>query len=865
MDPELGIVIPAFNESDRLAGTLAEILRTLDAPHDEALEAVVSPESTDWRPGSFEIVVVDDGSTDDTARIVETLGDPRVSCLRLPVNRGKGAAVRAGLEATAAEWVLVCDADSSTPFSELGRLVRAARTTGSEIVVGSRADASSRIGRHQPRSRELLGQSYNRLLRGLGLTELRDTQCGFKLLRGDLARALASRLTIDGFAFDVELLWLARQQGATPVSVGVRWDHDDKTHVRMLRDGGRMVLDALRIRWPGLVRHRTRIAAVALLAVTLLLQAWAIDVHSLTGDGAYHLVAGHQALRYGTNTVNLEHPPLAKLAMALPSLAWEPLAPPIEVDRAVETAIGLADHPVLMRKATLAGRYVVLTLFILPLLWACIRLGSRWGGAGAGLLLGAMVMLSFPVVGTLSVLQTDAAVTLGFVLVALAALRFIAAPSLPRVLTLGAGLGLAMAVKFSGALLAPTVLLALGIGLWRARRGVTGRDRVALWALPALPLAALAATLLVLECSFALANLDYDPELGRAAIQAYIDGEGLITGASMQAVGPWLMTAERYDPGVAQWLAGFFAVREQNTIGVYPSYAFGVVTSAGRWWYHPVVFLLKTPLVILFAAAGLAVAWLPGERSARHDDACDAAVEEPGSWDRPGAAGAALIALTVAVYLATAMTSNYNLGYRHLLPILPFLYLPVAALLVRRPLGAMVLVAVLALECFAVGPLWASSTNTWWLGSRNPTRFVLGNGNLSFGQSLVLLDREMRRLGLADLGVVDPVYRPETLAAYAPGIRAIRPGDPIGPGWYAVEVTLEQFVPALLGDGSGEPAADDSDRPYLLFADALRAEARRWAPVWRDLVRRGEDHGYIAGTYHLYLVPTAAGAGEPTR
>jgi arylsulfatase A-like enzyme/glycosyltransferase involved in cell wall biosynthesis len=859
MKPELGIVIPAFNEASRLPQTLANILETVGGA--EGVRVSRDAPGPRHRPASLEIVVVDDGSTDGTAAVVEALDDPRVSCVRLPRNRGKGAAVRAGLQATTATWVLICDADSSTPIAELERLTDTARATGAAVVAASRADADSQIGARQPRRREVLGQAYNRLLRALGLTSLRDTQCGFKLIRGDLARSLAPQLRTAGFAYDVELLWRAERAGARVVSVGTRWNHDADTRVRTLPHGSRMVLDALQIRWPFLARNHFGIAAAGILAVTLALHLWAVHTHSLTGDGAYHLVAGHQALRYGTNTVNLEHPPLAKLAMALPTLAWEPLAPPIEIGTAVETAIGLADRPALMWRATLAARYVVLLIFVVPLLFACVALGTDWGGRRAGLLLAAMVLFSFPVVGTLTILQTDAAVMLGFVLTVRAALGFLAAPTSARAAILGAALGFAMVVKFSGALLGPTVAAALLIGLWRRRASAASiglLDNPAARARPqwldfvVLPAIALVATAFVLHSAYALANLAYDQELGRAAIRSYIDGEGLVTGSSLGPLGPSLLALEPYHHGLSQWLTGFFAVRAQNQIGVYPSYAFGTVTSAGRWWYHPVVFLVTTPLAIFLAAAVAAVGWRRQSVLAGPVAANDVAQRRRPRT--PGLAGLLLVASVVIIYAATAMLSNYNLGYRHLLPLVPLLYLPVAVGLARRPIASLVLVAALIVECFAVGPVWASSTNTWWLGATNPTRHSLGSAE--FGQSLVLLDRAARAIGPETLAVIDPVLRAETLAAYVPTGRLVEPDDALSPGWYAVGLSIEQFLPALLDDHGERIAAE---RPELLFGDALRAEAERWLPLWQQLLRRGEDHGYVAGTYHLYRIAPAAG------
>jgi len=229
----LTVVIPAFNEEHRLPATLARCAAFLAARPD------LCP---------AEIVVVDDGSRDATARVVESFsGSPSVAVrlVRLRANRGKGAAARAGLAASRGERVLISDADLATPIEELDVLL--ARSAG--IVAGSRALRRELIARRQPLPRDLLGRLFNVALRVLRLTRFSDTQCGFKLLDGELARRLAGELRLDGFAFDVELLARAEQAGAAVEEVPVRWSHMDASRVRPLRHGLRMVLDAVRVRY----------------------------------------------------------------------------------------------------------------------------------------------------------------------------------------------------------------------------------------------------------------------------------------------------------------------------------------------------------------------------------------------------------------------------------------------------------------------------------------------------------------------------------------------------------------------------------------------------------------------------------------
>ena len=232
MQPRLSIVIPAFNEERRLPVTLERICTFLGG-------------RDDWRPA--ELIVVDDGSTDSTAATARAFAPPadiELAVLTLGTNRGKGAAVRAGLAVTRGARVLISDADLATPIEELDELAGRAVP----LAVGSRAVRRELIGRRQPLPRDLMGRSFNLFLRLLGLTALRDTQCGFKLLDGELARRLAAELQLDGFAFDVELLARAARAGAAIAEVPVRWNHVEESRVRPLRHGLAMLADAVRIR-----------------------------------------------------------------------------------------------------------------------------------------------------------------------------------------------------------------------------------------------------------------------------------------------------------------------------------------------------------------------------------------------------------------------------------------------------------------------------------------------------------------------------------------------------------------------------------------------------------------------------------------
>lgn len=222
------VVIPAFEEASRIGASLDAVVRHL------------AGRGVEW-----EVLVVDDGSTDGTAEIVAGRGDDHVRVLRFAANRGKGAAVKAGVLASRHPLVLLCDADLSTPIGELDRL--AALLDAAPLVIGSRLRPGADIDRGW--SRRAMSLAFNTILHALGLGRgLLDTQCGFKVIDGDTARALFAEIEITGFAFDVELVELARHRGLEIREVGVRWEASGESTVRPLRDAARMLRDALTVR-----------------------------------------------------------------------------------------------------------------------------------------------------------------------------------------------------------------------------------------------------------------------------------------------------------------------------------------------------------------------------------------------------------------------------------------------------------------------------------------------------------------------------------------------------------------------------------------------------------------------------------------
>jgi len=238
----LTIVIPAYNEQNRLPATLRTVLAYLDGQKVE----------------SAEVVVVNDGSRDGTAQVAldAAKADPRVRLVENPGNRGKGYAVRHGLQEAKGDWVLFTDADLSAPIDELGKLASAVESQDADGAIGSRALDRSLIGVHQPPFREMSGRFFNLVMRMITGLPYRDTQCGFKLLSAKAAALLASKQQIEGFGFDVELLYIAKKHGLRILEVPVRWNNVEGTKVSLV-NGLAAFLDPIEVRrndWRGLYK-----------------------------------------------------------------------------------------------------------------------------------------------------------------------------------------------------------------------------------------------------------------------------------------------------------------------------------------------------------------------------------------------------------------------------------------------------------------------------------------------------------------------------------------------------------------------------------------------------------------------------------
>jgi dolichyl-phosphate beta-glucosyltransferase len=235
MLPPFSLVIPAFNEAERIAKTLRDALAYLE---------MTSPKS--------ELIVVNDGSTDATADIVrEVFAAPAAITARLlehSPNRGKGAAVRQGLLAATTPIGLFSDADLSTPIDEAPKLIDPIAAGELDVAFGSRALDRSLIGRRQPWRREQGGRVFNLIVRIATGLPFWDTQCGFKAFRLEVFRPLLLEAKTEGFGFDVELLYLARKANLRMKEIPVRWNHYEGSKVNVARDSVRMLREVAALR-----------------------------------------------------------------------------------------------------------------------------------------------------------------------------------------------------------------------------------------------------------------------------------------------------------------------------------------------------------------------------------------------------------------------------------------------------------------------------------------------------------------------------------------------------------------------------------------------------------------------------------------
>lgn len=232
----LSVVIPAFNEALRLPKTLEELIGFTQRERDS------------WR--IQEIFVVDDGSSDTTASVVEEfrMKWSQVNLIQFAKNSGKGAAVHAGVKASLSDWILIADADMATPWSELHKLE--AYCDDAHLVMGSRGLPQSQIVQRQHWIRQSMGKIFNFILRTMIGLPFKDTQCGFKLLRNDdfFRQEIAPQLQVQRFAWDVELILALNYAQKKIVEVPVEWSHQEDSRVRIFSDSLEMLWIVLKLK-----------------------------------------------------------------------------------------------------------------------------------------------------------------------------------------------------------------------------------------------------------------------------------------------------------------------------------------------------------------------------------------------------------------------------------------------------------------------------------------------------------------------------------------------------------------------------------------------------------------------------------------
>jgi glycosyltransferase involved in cell wall biosynthesis len=234
--PRYSIVIPAYNERARILATLESVVECV---RDKAWDA--------------EVIVVNDGSSDETARLVSDFAasSPEVRLMQNPSNRGKGYSVKAGLLHAHGEIVMFTDADLSAPIEEAERLF-AAIAEGADIAIGSRWLATSRQTHRQPLYRQIFGRCFNALTRAVMRLPYADTQCGFKAFTREAAQTVFQLQTIERWGFDPEILFIARKRHYRVKEVPVSWAHDARSRISYLRDGLQMLKELAIVRWNAL-------------------------------------------------------------------------------------------------------------------------------------------------------------------------------------------------------------------------------------------------------------------------------------------------------------------------------------------------------------------------------------------------------------------------------------------------------------------------------------------------------------------------------------------------------------------------------------------------------------------------------------
>ncbi len=227
---KISVILPAYNEEKRIGESLKKILHFLGGKFED-----------------FEVIVVDDGSIDNTADLAKKYCRQKVRLIQNRINMGKGYSIKKGLVAAKYQFALCSDCDLATPIEELGNFIEVI-SQGYDIVIGSRNLSKSKIKVGQPLYRKLMGKAYPILTTILGLTNFKDTQCGFKLYRSDIAKKIVKSQTIDRFSFDVEMLLIAKKMSCRIKEIPVEWNNKNGSKVNLIRDPASMLIDLIKIR-----------------------------------------------------------------------------------------------------------------------------------------------------------------------------------------------------------------------------------------------------------------------------------------------------------------------------------------------------------------------------------------------------------------------------------------------------------------------------------------------------------------------------------------------------------------------------------------------------------------------------------------
>lgn len=225
----ISVVIPAYNEEKRIKKTLDKTIKYLEK-----------------KKFDYELIIVNDCSKDKTAKLVESINNKRLRLLNNKSNKGKGYSVKRGMLSAKKKWVLFSDADLSTPIEMLDKMWP--HTKQFDVVIASRNMPDSNIGVKQPWYRQMAGKAFPLFVRAFLLRGIKDTQCGFKLFKTSIVKSILKKQTLDGWAFDAELLFIAKKTGYNMKEVGVEWVNDENSKLNLIRDSLQMGKDVLKIR-----------------------------------------------------------------------------------------------------------------------------------------------------------------------------------------------------------------------------------------------------------------------------------------------------------------------------------------------------------------------------------------------------------------------------------------------------------------------------------------------------------------------------------------------------------------------------------------------------------------------------------------